>query len=125
MILGLASGDRPQEYPAMNINYDNRGERFRESFEYIRMMQTYDPVLNNLYGNFTGDIDMLPKPTGKLPLLITGGSQQDSEWIAQNGDGWMLYPREPKIQEHIIKDWNKRVEKNKKITSTNHAAFVF
>ncbi|MGI9227205.1 MAG: LLM class oxidoreductase [Gammaproteobacteria bacterium] len=115
LILGVASGDRPQEYPAMNINYDNRGERFRESFEYIRMMQTDNPSLNNVYGSFTGDIDMLPKPTARLPMLITGGSQQSPEWIAQNGDGWMLYPREPKIQERIIKGWNERVEKSERL----------
>lgn len=111
LILGVASGDRPQEYPAMNINYEERGVLFRESFDYIREMHTSGPVLNNVFGNFIGEIDMLPKPTsGKLPLLITGSSQQSHEWIAQNGDGWMLYPREPKIQEHIIKDWNERVK---------------
>ncbi|MCH1502300.1 hypothetical protein OAV21_04825 [bacterium] len=42
---------------------------------------------------------LLPKPIcGKLPLLITGGSQQDPEWIAQNGDGWMLYPENTALQ---------------------------
>ena len=111
LILGVASGDRPQEYPAMNINYEHRGELFREGFDYIRKMHTSDPVLNNVFGRFTGEIDMLPKPTSnKLPLLITGGSQQSPEWIAKNGDGWMLYPREPKIQERIIRDWNERVK---------------
>lgn len=111
LILGVASGDRPQEYPAMNIDFDERGELFRESFEYIQKMHTSDPVLNNVFGSFSGDMDMLPKPTSnKLPLLITGGSQQDPEWIAKHGDGWMLYPREPKIQERIIKGWNERVQ---------------
>ena len=111
LILGVASGDRPEEYPAMNINYEERGELFRESFDYIRKMHTSNPVLNNVFGSFTGEIDMLPKPTSnKLPLLITGGSQQSSEWIAKNGDGWMLYPRETKIQERIIQNWNERVE---------------
>ena len=110
LILGVASGDRPQEYPAMNINYEDRGELFRESFEYIRKMHTNNPALDNVFGSFSGDIDMLPKPTSnKLPLLITGGSQQNPEWIAKHGDGWMLYPREPKIQERIIRDWNEHL----------------
>lgn len=110
LILGVASGDRPQEYPAMNIKYENRGNLFRESVEYIRNMHTAHPILDNEYGHFTGDIDMLPKPTSNtVPLLITGGSQQEPEWIADNGDGWMLYPREPKIQASIIQEWNERV----------------
>ena len=36
LILGVASGDRPDEYPAMNFPYEKRGELFRESFEYIK-----------------------------------------------------------------------------------------
>ena len=31
MILGVASGDRPLEYPAMGVDFDQRGERFRDA----------------------------------------------------------------------------------------------
>ncbi|MDO6568904.1 LLM class flavin-dependent oxidoreductase [Alteromonas sp. 1_MG-2023] len=31
LILGVASGDRPEEYPAINRGFDDRGDRFRES----------------------------------------------------------------------------------------------
>lgn len=37
-ILGLSSGDRPVEYPAFNENFENRAERFRESFDLIRTL---------------------------------------------------------------------------------------
>ncbi|MEM8843637.1 MAG: LLM class oxidoreductase [Pseudomonadota bacterium] len=111
LILGVASGDRPQEYPAMNINYEDRGARFREGFSYIREMHASKPSFENKFGRFSGDIDMLPKPTAnKIPLLVTGGSQQNPEWITQNADGWMLYPREPKLQERIIQDWHERLK---------------
>jgi len=54
---------------------------------------------------------MLPKPaSGKLPLLITGGSQQDPDWIARNGEGWITYPRNVAVQARIISDWRARVE---------------
>ena len=54
---------------------------------------------------------MLPKPvSGKLPLLITGSSQQETDWIAQHGDGWMLYPRNTLLQAQIIRDWQARVK---------------
>ena len=69
------------------------------------------PAFDNIYGNPYGGMDMLPKPlSGKLPLLITGGSQQNSEWIARNGDGWITYPRGISVQERIIGDWRKRVK---------------
>lgn len=111
LILGVASGDRPEEYPAMNLSFTDRGAAFRESFDYIRSMGENSPAFENAFGHLKGGIDMLPKPTsGKLPLLITGGSQQDPEWIARNGDGWMTYPRNTAVQARIISDWRARVE---------------
>jgi luciferase-type oxidoreductase len=111
LILGVASGDRPDEYPALNIPFAERGERFRSSYEYIRKMQENAPDFDNVFGSPYGGMDMLPKPvSGKLPLLITGGSQQDPDWIARNGDGWMMYPRDLALQGQIIRDWRARVE---------------
>ncbi|WNM58029.1 LLM class oxidoreductase [Candidatus Nitrospira allomarina] len=111
LILGVASGDRPDEYPALNIPFADRGARFRECFDYIRRMSDEQPDFDNAFGSPNGDIDMLPKPaSGKLPLLVTGGSQQNPEWIAQNGDGWMIYPRHTFLQAQIIRDWQSRVE---------------
>lgn len=113
LILGVASGDRPQEYPATNFEYHDRGLRFRESFSYIRSMQEKNPHLDSSYGKLTGDMDMLPKPKGtRIPILITGGSQQEPEWIAANGDGWMIYPQQPNVQEKTIIDWRSRVKKS-------------
>lgn len=111
LILGVASGDRPEEYPALNLNFGDRGTRFRDSFDYIRRMGEGNPSFDNAYGNPGRGMDMLPKPaSGKLPLLITGGSQQDPNWIAQNGDGWMTYPRNTVAQAQVIRDWQTRVE---------------
>lgn len=106
-ILGIASGDRYEEYPAMNIDYDTRGERFQEAFHYIRQAQEDFPQMDkNTYGEFNGTIDILPKPYGhKIPLLVTGHSRQNTAWIAENGDGWMYYPRNLYMQEHNIMEW--------------------
>lgn len=111
LILGIASGDRPEEYPAMNLSFDNRGEAFRENYDYIRQMGNDFPIFDNAYGKLNGQADMLPKPTsGKLPLLITGGSQQSNDWIASHGDGWMLYPRNAEIQANIIASWREKIK---------------
>ncbi len=111
LILGVASGDRAEEYPAMALPYADRGARFRASYDYIRRMSENMPAFDNAYGSLSGGIDMLPKPAaGKLPLLITGGSQQDQEWIADNGDGWMLYPRNQVMQEQIISGWRAQIK---------------
>ncbi|MDB6176061.1 LLM class oxidoreductase [Paracoccus sp. Z330] len=103
LLLGVASGDRPEEYPAMGATFPDRGARFRDSFTYIRKMAETCPTLQTQLGDLSGNIDMLPKPTGgRLPLLITGGSQQSPEWVAANGDGWMTYPRDIRAQERVV-----------------------
>lgn len=111
LILGVASGDRPREYPALDVPFEDRGARFRESFDYIEHMGEESPAFVNIFGNLDGGMDMLPKPSsGKLPLLITGSSQQDPDWIARNGDGWITYPRNIAAQAKIIDDWRARTE---------------
>ncbi len=111
LILGIASGDRPEEYPALNMLFEDRGKRFRASFEYIKRMWETAPAFENDYGTPYGGMDMLPKPTsGRLPLMITGGSQQEPDWLARNGDGWVTYPRNVKAQQSIISSWRTRAE---------------
>lgn len=110
LVLGVASGDRPEEYPAMNIAYTERDARFRASFDYIRQLGLDAPAFDNVYGNPGGGIDMLPNPvSSRLPLMITGSSRQSPEWIARNGDGWMTFPRPLGAQEQAVADWRARV----------------
>jgi len=110
LILGVASGDRPEEYPAMAQSYADRGARFRDSVEYIRAVAADYPRHESAQGSLTGRIDMLPKPAGAgLPLLITGGSQQSPDWVAENGDGWMTYPRDAPSQGRVIAEYRARL----------------
>lgn len=110
LILGVASGDRPEEYPAMNRDFDSRGAAFRDSFDYIRAMGTPVPQVANSLGTVSAPIDMLPKPLGpRLPLLITGSSRQSPDWIAEHGDGWMTYPRPGIAQQHVLQEWRARL----------------
>lgn len=107
MLMGVASGDRYQEYPAMNIDFDSRGRQFRDAFNYIRQSAKPFPKLSTTYyGELKGDIDVLPKPlASKIPMLITGNSRQTLKWNAEHGDGWMSYPRHILDQANTIKQW--------------------
>ncbi|MEM6467597.1 MAG: TIGR03571 family LLM class oxidoreductase, partial [Pseudomonadota bacterium] len=103
VLLGVASGDRPEEYPALNMSYSDRGARFRDSLAYIRKMTEHQPVYTGPHGTLDGSMDMLPKPMGaRLPILITGGSQQSPDWVAAHGDGWMTYPRDSASQARVV-----------------------
>ena len=110
LLLGVASGDRPDEFPAMGYPHATRGHGFRECFEYIRRMAESYPAFENSLGRLAGDIDMLPKPTAaKVPMLITGGSQQPMAWGATHSDGLITYPRGAQQQAQIIEDWRSQI----------------
>lgn len=112
LLMGIASGDRPTEYPAMGIAFEKRGELFRESFQYLREAQNSFPTFESIhYGSLNGQVDILPKAKGhKIPLLITGHSRQSLEWNAKAGDGWMSYPKNLPQQAQTIAQWRELVE---------------
>lgn len=110
LLLGVASGDRPAEYPAMAMTFEDRGARFRDSMDYMAALNDDRPRFANSFGTLSGEIDMLPKPTGgSVPLLVTGGSQQSPDWVARNGHGWMTYPRDTAAQGRVVADYRRRI----------------
>lgn len=93
LLLGVGSGDRFAEFPAFGIDFENRGEKFRQILEeFHTLSNTNYPEINSELTKING-VDLLPKPVqGRIPTLITGSSQQSLSWIATHGDGWITYP---------------------------------
>src|SRR5690625_3973961 len=40
-----------------------------------------------------------------MPVLVTGFSGQSLEWIAENGNGWISFPRNPEEQRKIVESF--------------------
>jgi luciferase-type oxidoreductase len=110
LVMGVASGDRQVEFPAFNVPYENRGELFRENFGVVRqVLQESFPRIASRYGRLEGNADLVPKPVGWLPMLVTGYSRQSIDWIAENADGWITYPRALAQQAEIAERWRSAV----------------
>lgn len=106
LVLGIASGDRPIEYPAFNQDIDKKSELFRDSFFYIKALQGDFPAFTSKYfGKVSGNIDLLPKYQNKTPLLVTGHSGQSLDWIAEYADGWLYYPRDFNTLKLVMRRW--------------------
>ncbi|WP_245445107.1 TIGR03571 family LLM class oxidoreductase [Pseudaminobacter soli (ex Li et al. 2025)] len=91
LLLGVASGDRPVEYPLLGLDFDSRGERFREAVHYIR--QTWQPGGLPVNGKRVPTLDVLPRPVQPtIPLIVAGQARQDDGWLAANMDGRFVYP---------------------------------
>lgn len=112
LVLGVASGDRPIEYPAFNQDLANKSELFRDSFHYIKALQgDFPQYTSKFYGHTNGGIDLLPKYYQKTPMLVTGHSGQSLDWIAEHADGWLYYPRDFNTLQLVMQQWREALAK--------------
>lgn len=112
ILLGVASGDRPVEYPAFNQNLENKSELFRDSFFYIKALQgDFPKYTSKFYGSTNGAIDLLPKYYERTPMFVTGFSGQSLDWIAEHSDGWLYYPRDFKTLQLVMQQWRAALSK--------------
>jgi len=112
VVLGVASGDRPSEYPAFDRDSMQKGELFRDSFAYVKALQGSFPRHESAhYGTVEGSIDLLPKWAEHTPMLVTGHSGQSLDWIAEHADGWLYYPRDFAFLQHNLQRWSASLEK--------------
>jgi luciferase-type oxidoreductase len=107
-ILGLATGDRPIEYPAFGLDFNNRADRFRDALAVIRAAteQHWAKHSSQFYGCLDGSIDLVPKPVGsRLPTIVIGHCGQSLEWIGENTDGILSYISNPALIPEVIQRW--------------------
>lgn len=110
-VLGVASGDRPVEFPAFGVDWHQRDVLFRENLAVIRKVLVEEfPSVQSNYGAMPATADLVPKPVSRLPILITGSSRQSFEWIAAHADGWITYPRDIAQQAELVAKWRAAVE---------------
>ncbi len=95
LILGVASGDRPSEYPLFKVDYRSRGKLFRNAVQVIK--DTASPQLE------AGQAILPDVP--EYPLYVAGLAQQTPEWIGTNLDGWLAYPSTPEEHCHRVELW--------------------
>lgn len=106
LVLGLATGDRPTEFPAFKQVIEKRGDLFQEALTVMRQAWRDEfPRISTPRVDLSGG-DPLPKPAlGDIPVMVTGNSRQSVEWIAEHGDGWLFYPQNLAQQASTIRRW--------------------
>lgn len=116
LVLGIASGDRPIEFPAYGQDHSERGERFAQTVAYFRqLMRPGLLAVDSPLGSFER-AGLLPQPaTGPIPLMVTAASGQSLDWIAEHADGWLTYPdvaytpEGPQRLANKIRAWRNRI----------------
>lgn len=109
-LLGLASGDRPEEFRAFGLEQGERGERFRENLRVMTHALTTEMRGIRWSGGWMHSADVVPKPTAaSVPTLMVGSCQQSISFLAEHGDGWMTYPRDFDVQRRTVERWRELV----------------
>jgi len=111
-LLGVATGDRPAEFPAFGRAFASRGDMLREAVPVLMRLWGEDaPTLDSRLASLHGE-DVVPKPLAcRVPILITGQGQQTLEWIAGTTDGWITYPRPEASQVATVDLWRRSAAK--------------
>lgn len=91
LILGVASGDRPVEFPLLGLDFEARGEAFREAVAYLRA--AWLPGGLPVNGERVPSLDLLPRPAqSSIPLIVAGQARQTDDWLAAHMEGRFVYP---------------------------------
>lgn len=112
LVLGLSSGDRQSDYPMLGIDYDTRGERYRDAWSVFRTLadESFPDFHSERFGGSNGKLDLVPKaPFGHVPAIAVGRAQQSLEWLAHNVDGLLTGAPHADLLEHLVADWRRHV----------------
>ncbi|MGB3125830.1 MAG: TIGR03571 family LLM class oxidoreductase [Pseudomonas sp.] len=96
LLLGVASGDRPMEYPLFGVDYEQRGALFRSAVELLKTRGA---------GRLPEGAALLPQREETFPLLVAGLGQQSPNWIGEHMNGWLAYPGTPEEHRRRVRLW--------------------
>lgn len=100
LLLGLGSGDRPEEFARFGRDLETRDVTFREHWQVVRAALEPVPVAGD------GQYRVLPPPQSRIPMIAVGSARQSLQWIAEHADGWASYHREEDRQKGRIALWH-------------------
>jgi luciferase-type oxidoreductase len=126
VVIGMSSGDRPSEYPAFGIDFETRGERFRDAYGVYRNVSesAFPQFASARFGRSLGALDMLPKPPyGRTPAIAVGRSQQTLQWIAENMDGYLGFVPDPSELRSFAEEWRSLTQSTANTTAFKPLAF--
>lgn len=104
LILGVASGDRPSEYPVFRVEHGQRAELLRQGVSALRPLWRGHEVVEG------SGLRVLPTPEGGgIPIVLAGRAGQRLQWVAEHVDGYFTYHRAPDTMFAVASSWHETV----------------
>lgn len=109
-ILGMGSGDRPEEFASFAESLDARGEAFRSRWPLVRAALSPDAGERQALLDATGGYDLMQPPAARIPMVVVGSARQSLQWTAAHADAWASYHREEARQQGRIHLWQQALD---------------
>lgn len=90
--LGVGAGWLAEEFSALNVPFESRGNRFVEWIDLLRECWTGDPAAHTgEYYTLAGGVLCRPASVHPIPILIGGHSHRAIRRAGEIGDGWLAH----------------------------------
>jgi probable F420-dependent oxidoreductase len=88
LVLGVGAGWNEEEFQAFGLPFDHRVARFEEAFEIVRRLLSGERVTVAGRHWKTDEAILLPRPAGRLPLMIGSNGSRMLEITLPHVDAW-------------------------------------
>lgn len=111
LLLGVATGDRPEEFEHFGASLEDRRDEFRDRWALLRSaLSPHDDERRHLLET-TGGHELMVAPTRRIPQIVVGSAKQTLQWTAANADAWATYYRPLAEQTGRFDLWHQAVRR--------------
>ncbi|MGY0799431.1 TIGR03571 family LLM class oxidoreductase [Lysobacter sp. A286] len=111
-VLGLGSGDRPEEFAAFGADSNDRRELYRAHWAELAAALEQPSRILRAASNPDIAFELRPSAQSIIPMLAIGSGGQSLNWIARNACGWATYHRPPEVQHNRHALWRTAVDRS-------------
>ena len=111
LLLGVATGDRPEEFGIFGASLDERRDVFRDRWALLRSALSPDDHGREHLLRATEGYELMVPPAHRIPQVIVGSAKQTLQWNAAHADAWATYYRPFDEQKGRFGLWRQAVER--------------
>lgn len=111
LLLGVATGDRPEEFGIFGASLDDRRDAFRDRWALLRSALSPDEQEREHLLQATDGYELMVPPAHRIPQVIVGSAKQTLQWNAAHADAWATYYRPFEEQRGRFGLWRQAVQR--------------
>lgn len=111
-VLGLGSGDRPEEFAAFGENTSDHKALYRAHWSELAAALERPSRILRTASDPEVAFELRPPAQSAIPMLAIGSGGQTLDWIARNASGWATYHRSLEVQRDRHGMWRTAVERS-------------